>query len=223
MNKDGSGLTQLTTTSPNNFPPDWQQVALVNVSNLEELYSAVNNSQNAGSQIVISPGVYMLSAVDPTGTARPNSGRLELQQNMSLQGVFGDRSAVVIDAANLPASSFNNAAPMPLTGAIRTGRGANAIEWLTVRNTVAGSANIETDLVLAGPVSVRVAHIASTGSQRGIDVRNFGAAGAGRVLTTEVIDSDFNHNRAGGNPEGLRFGHNQGANGGTVIAYLSGN
>ena len=46
MNRDGSGLSQLTNASPNNFHPDWQPlVPTVNVATLEELYSAVNNPQ----------------------------------------------------------------------------------------------------------------------------------------------------------------------------------
>ena len=39
------------------------------VHNIEELYSAVNNPLNAGNQIVIAPGVYMLSVNAPDGTA----------------------------------------------------------------------------------------------------------------------------------------------------------
>src|SRR5205807_6764506 len=88
INKDGSGLAQLTNTSPNNFHPAWQPLApMVSVTSIEELYSAVNNAQNAGSRIVMAPGVYMLSVNGVGGAARPNGGRLELQDNMSLQGV----------------------------------------------------------------------------------------------------------------------------------------
>ena len=194
----------------------------VNVANIEELYAAVNNPANAGNQIVLAPGVYMLSVNVPGGVARPNGGRLELQENMSLKGVVGDRGAVIIDAINLPTSSFNSAAPIPLTGAIRMGRGTNAIEWLTARNTIAGASNIETDLA-STTTNIRVAHVASTNSQRGLDVRNFGAAQAGRTINAEIIDNDFYNNRIGTLGEGLRIASLLGANGGVINATLAGN
>ncbi len=197
------------------------EVQPVNVANLEELYSAVNNPQNAGLPIIIAPGVYMLSVNDPSGAARPNSGRIELQENMSLQGVAGDRSAVDIDAINLPSTSYS-APPIPRTGAIRMGRGTNSIEWLTVRNATTASANIETDLESA-TTHIRIAHVATTGSQRGIDVRNFGPEQVGRMIDTEIIDNDIFNNRQGGNPEGLRLASQQGATGGTIIGIMTGN
>ncbi|MDQ3750334.1 MAG: hypothetical protein M3367_15175, partial [Acidobacteriota bacterium] len=142
-------------------------LAVVNVTNIEELYAAVNNSANAGNQIVLAPGVYLLSVNDPNGAARPNSGRLELQENMSLRGVVGDRGAVIIDAINLPLSSLNLGPGVALTGAIRMGRGTNTIEWLTARNAVNGLANIGTELASTA-TNIRVAHVASTNSQRGL-------------------------------------------------------
>jgi hypothetical protein len=198
-------------------------LAVVNVTNIEELYAAVNNSANTGNQIVIAPGVYILSINDGNGIARPNGGRLELQENMSLRGVQGDREAVVIDAINLPTTSYNSAPPIPLTGAVRMGKGSNSIEWLTVRNAVNGAANIETELFSTGTAYIRIAHIASSNSQRGIDVRNFGAAQAGRVIEAEIVDNDLYNNRIGTLGEGLRIVNNQGANGGRIIAGLSGN
>ncbi|MDQ6786440.1 MAG: FG-GAP-like repeat-containing protein [Acidobacteriota bacterium] len=197
-------------------------LASVNVTNIEELYAAVNNSANAGNQIVIAPGVYLLSVNDPNGAARPNAGRLELQENMSLRGVVGERGAVIIDAINLPLSSFNSATPIPLTGAIRMGRGTNSIEWLTARNAVNGNTNIGTELASAA-TNIRVAHIASSNSARGLDVRNFGAAQAGRVINAEIVDNDFYNNRIGAQGEGFRIASQQGANGGIIFASLSGN
>ena len=79
----------------------------IQVRDIEELYAAVNDPGNAGAALLLAPGVYMLSATGPSGNARANGGRLELQENMSLIGVEGDRSSVVIDAANLPASSYS--------------------------------------------------------------------------------------------------------------------
>src|SRR5688572_27443064 len=98
------------------------------VFNVDQLYAAINDPQNAGRQVVASPGVYMLSATDSNGVPRPNGGRLEFQEDMSLMGVAGDRSAVVINGINLPSSSLAGGL-VPL-GAIRLGRGRNSVEWL---------------------------------------------------------------------------------------------
>jgi len=196
---------------------------IVNVSNIEELYAAVNNPANAGNQIVLAPGVYLLSVNGAGGVARPNGGRLELQENMSLKGVVGDRSAVVIDAANLPLSSFNSAPPIPLTAAIRMGRGTNSIEWLTVRNAVNGIANITTDINSTPTTYIRVAHVASTNSQRGVDVRNFLASAANRVIEAEIVDNDLYNNRIGVVGAGLRLVNNRVATGSIIFATLSGN
>ncbi|MEO8042172.1 MAG: delta-60 repeat domain-containing protein, partial [Acidobacteriota bacterium] len=195
---------------------------LVTVANVEELYAAVNNPANAGSQIVLAPGVYMLSAMSPGGDARPNGGRLELQENMSLLGVVGDRGAAVIDAADLPPDSYS-APPIPLTAAVRIGRGTNSIEWLTVRNAVNGNGNIGTDLNSTPMTYIRVAHISATNSRRGIDFRNYGAAAAGRVIQAEVVDNDIYDNRIGQQGEGMRFANNQEANGGMIFVTLNGN
>src|SRR5689334_24142830 len=79
---------------------------VIPVSNLEELYEAVNNPNNVGATVALAEGVYMLSATTPAGAARPKGGRIELQKDMSLIGVEGDRNLVVINAFNLPAASF---------------------------------------------------------------------------------------------------------------------
>jgi len=139
----------------------------VQVTNIEELYAAVNDPQNAGSQIFIAPGLYMLSANDPANVPRPNGGRIDLLENMSLQGVVGDRNAVVIDANDLPASSYVTPT-ISKSGAIRMGRGTNAVEWLTIRNAVNGNGGIETEIAWPGTAHIRIAHIISTGNPRGI-------------------------------------------------------
>src|SRR5687768_17486700 len=80
------------------------------VTNVDELYAAVNDPQNAGRKVVAAPGIYMLSATDASGFPRPNGGRLEFQEDMSLIGVTGDRAAVVINAINMPSSSLTGGA-----------------------------------------------------------------------------------------------------------------
>jgi hypothetical protein len=191
------------------------------VSNVEELYSSVNDPANAGVQIALAPGVYMLTPTTPSGETRPNRGRLELQENMSLIGVVGDRSAVVIDASMLPQSSYQGGGP-PLTGAIRLGRGSNAVEWLTTQNATVGAAAIEADLVWPGPAYIRITSIASTGNIRGLDVRNFGPASSGETTNVEIHDSDFFNNTLGLG-EGVRVGNFAGSTGSTVNLRMSGN
>ena len=176
-----------STSDETKFKFDY--LAGINVTNIEELYAAVNNPANAGNQIVLAEGVYQLSATAPGGAARPNGGRLELQENMSLRGVAGNRGAVVIDAANLPASSYTM--PIVNTGAIRMGKGTNAVEWLTVRNAVNGGAGIIVHLSAAGTAYVRIAHIVSTGNLRGIDIRNAGNSPTGFVIEAEIVDNDL--------------------------------
>jgi len=89
---------------------------VLNIADVEQLYAAVNDLANEGAGIILAPGTYVLSTLNAAGVARPNGGRLELQQNMSLYGVTGSRSAVVIDATGLPASSMN----LPLARRRRT-------------------------------------------------------------------------------------------------------
>jgi len=190
----------------------------VNVTSLEQLYEAVNNSANAGSQIIISAGIYTLSATDLLGNPRPNGGRLELQENMSLRGVARNRGAVVIDAINLPTGSYSIPTAAN-TGAVRARRGNNAIEWLTVRNAVNGEAGVVAEMNDQGSVNVRIAHIVSTGHKRGIDVRNWGSGSFG--LEVEIVDNDL-HSNLLGTAQGLRI-TTAGIAGNIGNAYLSGN
>ena len=187
----------------------------VQVANVEELYSAVNDPANTGATVVILPGVYTLSAKDADGIPRPNGGRLELRTDMSLFGSVGDRSAVVIDAASLPNASFLIGTVR--TGAIRIGAGTNSVEWLTIVGNSFSAGGIETDL--PGPsANVRIAHIASSGSIRGIDVRSQGASSSGRTIDAEIVDSEL-HNAN----EGFRVVNFGGVIGGVITVRMSGN
>ena len=189
----------------------------VNVSSVDELYAAINDPQNAGRQVVAAPGVYMLSTTDSNGTPRPNGGRLEFQEDMSLVGVVGDRTAVVINGINLPPSVLPNA-PIPF-GAIRLGRGRNAVEWLTVRDTRGGQGNIVTSLAYSGTQYVRVAHVASTGAPTNLSIFSFGAA---PVLEADLVDNEL-FGAVGGLRLGLRIRNSSGATGGVINARLIGN
>lgn len=188
----------------------------VDVGDVEQLYAAVNDPANAGSVVVLAPGTYVLSANDPLGAARPNRGRLELQQDMSLAGVAGDRAAVVIDAASLPSTSFPTS--FGRTGVIRIGRGSNAVEWLTIAGNPLAAAAIETDLGSTADAWVRVAHVVAGNSARGVDVRNVGTAMAGRRLHAEITDGEFFRS-----VEGIRVANFVGAHRGQITVRMSGN
>ncbi|MEQ1641907.1 MAG: hypothetical protein ABL959_00515 [Pyrinomonadaceae bacterium] len=193
----------------------------VEVGNVEQLYAAVNSTSNVGAILNLAPGVYLLSASAPGGAARPNGGRIELQENMSINGISGDRTQVIIDAINLPASSYTGTG-VPLTGAIRMGRGRNAVRWLTIRNATVGSAGIETDIIFPGTAFIEISNIASTGNIRGVDIRNLGVAASGAIIEADILNNEF-FNNTFGLSEGIRIGNFQGAVGAQVNARMYGN
>ena len=188
----------------------------VYVSDVEQLYAAVDNPANTGASVVLAPGIYPLSPTDPAGIARPNRGRLELQKDMSLYGVSGDRTAVVIDAGALLQSSFSM--PFGRTGVIRTGRGSNAVEWLTIHGNPLAAAALETDLVGTAEHHIRVAHVLAGDSARGVDIRNIGATMAGRRIDAEIVDSEFFRG-----VEGIRVINLAGAHQGDISVVMHGN
>lgn len=194
------------------------QAQTIVVNNVEELYSTVNDPVNMGASIQLAPGVYMLSANDPAGVSRPNGGRLELQENMSLLGTVGDRSAAIIDAVNLPQSSLPSGT-VPPGGAVRIGRGRNSIEWLTVRNARFGQGNIVTGLPYDGSPQIRIAHIASSGAPNQMSIGNFGPTTSGKTLEVDIVDNDFSSGSAGLR-QGYRIGNFSGALGAVVNARV---
>ena len=184
------------------------------VSTLDDLYSAVNNTANAGKQIIVLPGVYMLDG------AQSHGGRIELQKDMTLSGQYGHQDEVIIDGSSLSVAALTDGTL--LTGAVRMGRGNNTIEWLTVRNVVKGSSAISTDLVLPGVTTVTIAHVSASGSVHGFDIRNTGAAAAGRSLEVVLTDNELADNTLG-TGQGMRIANLPGANGARIHATLSGN
>jgi hypothetical protein len=217
---------QLTAPSGRPGPDSPQNLSItttaVAVTNVEQLYAAVNDPANAGVVILVSPGRYVLSATGGGGNARPNSGRLEFQRDMSLYGVTGDRAAVVIDASSLPASAFN--VSFGRTGAIRIGRGSNTVEWLTIVGNPAAAAGIATELTGTPTTRIRVAHVFANESSRGIDIRNVGATMIGRRIDAEIIDNELvGPSEVIGMSEGVRVANFVGADNGVIVATLSGN
>jgi hypothetical protein len=190
------------------------------VADISQLYAAINDAANAGSTIVLAAGTYVLNA------GYPNAGRLELLESMQLQGQPGHPGQVVIDASALPGTSFvpPNNFPAPRTGAIRMGRGYNAIEWLTVKGNASTQAFsvIDTDLMWTGVSQVKVAHCVVSGGRSGIDVRNIGVASIGRVLEAELSNNEVSENFVQ-QGVGILIQNANGASGAIVKAKLSGN
>jgi hypothetical protein len=158
----------------------------IQVSTVEELYTAVNDPNNAGTTILIAPGTYTLNA------GYPNGGRLELQSDMGLQGQPGQQDLVVIDQSALPASSY--AGPTAITGGIRMGKGTNTLEWLTLKGgllSVAAFAVVSTDLPSTeSSITIKHVTIISNGSRIGIDIRNRLPEHVGRKITASVENSE---------------------------------
>ena len=200
---------------------------VLNIADVEQLYAAVNDPANEGAGIILAPGTYVLSTLNAAGVARPNGGRLELQQNMSLYGVTGSRSAVVIDATGLPASSMNlplPQAPTNRTAPVRIGRGSNTVEWLTILGNPSAAAGIAAELLGTPTTQVRVAHVVSGGTSRGVDVRNVSPVMAGRRIDAEIVDNEIiGPTQLMGSSEGIRLANMAGADGGVIVAKLSDN
>jgi hypothetical protein len=137
---------------------------------------------------------------------------------MSLRGQEGHAESVIIDASGLQTASLTDGF---LTGAIRTGRGRNAVEWLTVRGATQGAAAIETDLVGSGHTRIRIANVIATGNQRGFDIRNIGPTMARRTLEVELTGNTISDN-TGGAGQGLRL-VNQNTIASTIRATLCNN
>lgn len=190
------------------------------VSDISQLYAAINDADNARTTIVLAAGTYLLSP------GYPNAGRLELLENMQLQGQPGHPEEVIIDASALPGTSFvpPNNFPAARTGAIRMGRGSNAIEWLTVKGNASMQAFsvIDTDLIWAGVSQIRVSHCVVSGGRNGIDVRNIGVASRGRILEAELANNEVFENLVQ-QGVGILIQNANSASGAIIRASLSGN
>jgi hypothetical protein len=114
--------------------------------------------------------------------------------------------------------------PLPRTGAIRMGRGSNAIEWLTVKGNSSTQALsvIDTDLIWPGVSYVRVAHSIVTGGRIGIDIRNVNAASNGRIIEAEIIDNEIVENLVQFG-QGIEVQNANGASHAIIRAILNGN
>jgi hypothetical protein len=190
------------------------------VRDISGLYAAINDATNVGSTIVLAPGTYLLSP------GYPNAGRLELLENMRLLGQTGHPEQVIIDASALPGISFvpPNNFPAPRTGAIRMGRGYNAIEWLTVKGNASTQAFsvIDTDLIWAGVSKICVSHCIVNGGRTGIDIRNISVASIGRILDAKIANNEIFENIVQ-QGVGILVQNANGASGAVIRVSLDGN
>lgn len=159
----------------------------VYVSNLDELYAAVNDPGNAGSEVILAAGTYVLNA------SYPNGGRLELQTDMTLRGQHGNSDAVFIDQSSLPTTSLVLALG-GRTGGIRMGKGTNSLEWLSLKGADV-SANpfsvINTDLFsLETWINISHVKVDVNGCVIGINLRNRLAEHSGRKIYATLEDNE---------------------------------
>ena len=168
-----------------------QNQVVLNVSNVEDLYTAVKNPANAGATLVLAPGSYTLTAKDASNQPRPNGGRLVLQSGM---GLVGQNSYVDFDGDGVwdprddnhdgfqdtdPVRGLIFADPATETiidainlsaggAAIRVGLD-NRVEKLTVRNTNRLLAAIDANVVPAiGGIRAEIRDCLLEDGQRGI-------------------------------------------------------
>ncbi len=195
------------------------------VSDLDGLYAAVNNPGNAGTDVILAAGTYVLNA------SYPNGGRLELQMDMSLRGKPGHIDAVLIDQSSLPFASFRLSPTVSVAG-IRMGRGTNSLEWLSIKggSLIANPLSVVEPDLLGTKTIVEISHVNldCNGSRIGILLRNrldehanrivfasikhceiFGATnavGAGISLQNRISGSQINLGTTGNYVHGNRIG-----------------
>jgi len=192
----------------------------VYVSTLDELYAAVNNPDNLGTDVILAPGTYVLSA------SYPNGGRLELQTNMSLKGQPGQTDAVVIDQSSLPFASFR-LSPTVSVAPIRIGRGTNSLEWLSVKGgSVAANplSVIESDLVGAETnVTISHVYVDCNGSRTGILIRNRLQEHENRIINANLEYNEIANAFANNNPPGAGLALQNRISGSQIKLNMKGN
>jgi hypothetical protein len=189
------------------------------VSDVEALYDAVDNVNNAGKTIVLKPGSYVLTR-RRAGQERPNKGRLELQRDMSLRGE--DPSLCVLETSPTDLPIFE-VIPNAKSGMIRTGRGNHTIEKLKIIAPSQAGSGISTDLPGSTETTVTIKQVksgdpTSAHVTRGVDIRNTGTAVIGRHLKAFIEKCEFH-----GGSQGIRIANFLGTNDCQVSVEMSGN
>jgi hypothetical protein len=185
----GDGAPTLASVSMKSTAP-----TVVNASNVEELYAAVNDPANADAVVMVASGVYTLTPRDSNLAPRPNGGHLVLQPGMRLvgqneyvdfdgDGVWDPRDddgdgvpdtdpvrglifAAPATETVLDAGELSGGAGVP--GAVRLGL-ENAAEKLTVRNSSGIGAGVDVNVLPAsGGMQAEVRDCLVEDGQRGI-------------------------------------------------------
>jgi hypothetical protein len=164
---------------------------VVKVSNVEELYAAVNNPAYAGAIVVLAPATYTLTVNDANDQPRPNAGRLVLQSGMALigqnryvdfdgDGIWDprdDNKDGVRDTDPVRGLIFADPATETIIDAVNLsgGPGAlvvgldNRVEKLTVRNTTRINAGIDLNVdPPMGGMSAEIRDCIAEDGRRGI-------------------------------------------------------
>ena len=211
--QEGAVITTAASSNAEN------QSKKIYVSNVSKLYAEINNPENTSSTIVLAPGIYMLNPI------YPKAGRLELLHNMSLMGQPGHPEEVVIDATELPLSSFTIPPSNNRTGVIRIGDGSNSIEWITFQNDPAHTIRslIQTDLVVTPTAQIRVAHCIIRGGSIGLSIINSNPAANGRILEANIEDNEITNNTIPRFVAGIQIQNSMGVTGSTIRISLKGN
>ena len=183
-----------------------QGQVVLNVSNLEGLYAAVNNPANTGAIVVLASGTYTLTTKDANNQPRPNGGRLVLQSGMALigQNSYVDfdndgiwdprddnndgipdtdpvRGVIFADPATETIIDGVNLSGNPgaIPGAVRVGLD-NRVEKITVRNTNNINAGIDVNVVPAiGGMRAEIRDCLVEDGRRGIRLLVFGQRQSG--------------------------------------------
>ena len=212
-----SEATMLATTA--NAPGPME----IFVSDVEALYDAVDNVNNAGKTIVLKPkpAPYVLTRHKGT-KERLHKGRLELQQDMSLTGSGGDPSKCVLETSPTDLPIFNEN-PTARSGMIRAGRGENTIAKLTLNVPGLAGSGICTDLNGSQETTVRIEKVISGDptnghKTRGVDIRNTGTTVPGRHLKAFIRNCEFH-----GGTQGIRIANFQRADDCRVSVEMSSN
>src|SRR5262245_56780814 len=205
-----------------------QDQPVLNVSNVEGLYAAVNNPANAGAIVVLASGTYTLTAKDANNQARQNGGRLILQSGMALVGqnkyvdFDGDgvwdprddnndgipdtdpvRGLIFADPASETIIDAINLLPTQVA-AIRVGRD-NRVEKLTVRQTNQLLAAIDSNVVPAiGGLRAEIRDCLLEDGQRGIRLATPRQAG---LDSSAVLERNISRRHLGFFGQGIQIIH----------------
>jgi hypothetical protein len=190
---------------------------VVQVTDLEGLYAAVNDPGNVGAIIDVAPGTYALTPLDPLGFARPNSGRLIPPVGSILRGhntyarACGDGDG---EGDDRPPGELADPATETVIDAglltsligpqdVITVGFANTVEFLTVQNNLNAGALIGIKVPPEKPLPAGMVGLDGTvrgcilqGGMRGIRPQHMTANSTG-LISRAVIEGNIARNQTG--------------------------